>query len=278
MSKDFEVKDHSVSGELFTLKYDARLHMYRTYPKPLENELPAYYDSEDYISHTDGSRSLFERAYQFVKRIALKKKYKLLLSYYQKENSVLDIGAGTGDFIEYLSGQGWSVSGAEPSSKARDLAKSKGLDLKNDIAEFDTSFDIITMWHVLEHVYHLEDQISWLKEHLTKNGTLFIAVPNFESTDAHQYKSDWAAYDVPRHLYHFSKKAVKLLFEENGFQLVDVKPMKFDAYYVSLLSEKYKSGKINYVRALRAGMKSNSKAKRSKGYSSQIYVLKHQKN
>lgn len=275
MHTNFEVKDHSITGETFTMHYDSALHMYRTDPKPPEENLFRYYESEDYISHTDGKRSLFEYAYQFVKRITLSRKHKLLKAYHPKKGAVLDIGAGTGDFLEHLSKKNWKTLGVEPSKKARSLAQKKGLDLSTSISKLESQkFDVITMWHVLEHVYDLEDQIYWLKKSLSKEGTLFVAVPNFESYDAIHYKEYWAAYDVPRHLYHFSQKSIELLFGKYGLEVVSVRPMKFDAYYVSLLSEKYKKESFKYLRAIWIGFLSNVKARTSGQYSSKIYVIK----
>lgn len=278
MKESMTVKDHSVSGEVFTLQYDAKYHMYSTTPKPSLEELPSYYESENYISHTDGKRSLFEQLYQLVKGITLSRKQKLLRKYHPHLGSVLDIGAGTGDFIDYLKNKNWQVHGVEPSSKARLLAESKGHQLVNTIELLgDRSYDVITMWHVLEHVYDLNKQISWIKEHVKKEGTVFIAVPNFESYDAEYYTSAWAAYDVPRHLYHFSQMSLQLLFKEKGLEVVETIPMKFDAYYVSLLSEKYKTGKSSLAKAFLTGWRSNAKARRTTQYSSLIYVIKHTK-
>ncbi|MFT5862677.1 MAG: 2-polyprenyl-3-methyl-5-hydroxy-6-metoxy-1,4-benzoquinol methylase [Flavobacteriales bacterium] len=278
MKKPFEVKDHSVSGKTFSLRYDAQSHMYFTEPKPSEAELPSYYESKDYISHTDGTRSFFEKVYQGVKQIALSRKHNLLKKHVPTQGTVLDIGAGTGDFLEFLSKKGWNIQGVEPSEQARSLAAKKAIVLEKELPRDTSPFDAITMWHVLEHVYELEAQWSWLKTHLAMDGTLFIAVPNFESHDANVYSAHWAAYDVPRHLYHFSKKAIKRLAQENQLEVVAVHPMKFDAYYVSLLSEKYKKGRMRFVQAFWNGWISNFKARRSGAYSSLIYVIKHQKN
>lgn len=277
MKKTFEVKDHSVSGKNFSLVYDAQRHMFFTEPKPSQLELPAYYESEDYISHTDGTRSLFEKIYQVVKQITLARKQSLLKKYIPTKGSVLDIGAGTGDFLVYLSKKGWNINGIEPSEQARALAEKKNIILEKELPQGKRTFDAITMWHVLEHVYDLEQQWSWLKNHLKENGTLFIAVPNFESHDAKVYGTHWAAYDAPRHLYHFSQKSMKMLAQENQLEVVGVHPMKFDAYYVSLLSEKYKKGRMDFVKAFHNGWISNMKARRSGAYSSLIYAIKHQK-
>ncbi len=176
-----------------------------------------------------------------------------------------------------MSKKGWNVSGVEPSEKARKLASQKNIHLTEALPEEETMYDAITMWHVLEHVYDLKEQLAWLKNNLSREGVLFIAVPNFESHDASLYKSNWAAYDVPRHLYHFSRKAIQLLFEEQHMKVVDVHPMKFDAFYVSLLSEKYTSGKMNFLKAFLSGWRSNQKASKTGAYSSLIYVIQHAK-
>lgn len=280
-SKDkfvFKVKDHSVSGEEFELWMDNQWELLVTYPQPTPEQLPAYYESADYISHTDGKRTLFEKAYQFVKGIALANKLQLINSLNTK-GAILDIGAGTGDFLLTCKNDGWQVTGIEPSAKAQSIAMSKGITMtasQNDLP--DHSFDVITMWHVLEHVPDLEAQLQSLKRLLKPEGTVIIAVPNFKSYDAQHYQSFWAAYDVPIHLWHFSKTSIEKLFAMQAMELVKVLPMKFDSYYVSLLSEKYKTGQMNYVKALWVGWRSNLKAKRSKQYSSHIYVLKNTKN
>lgn len=273
------VKDNSVSKENFELVYDENLDMLITSPQPDENNLGKYYESEDYISHTDGKRSLFEKAYHFIKNIALKNKLSLINNLQQSKGNLLDIGAGTGDFLLVAKNNGWNAIGIEPSEKAKSIAKSKGVELKSNLSELESnSFDIITMWHVLEHVPNLENQIKELRRLLKPNGTILIAVPNFKSFDANYYKEFWAAFDVPRHLWHFSKTAIQKLFAKEELELLKILPMKFDSFYVSLLSEKYKTGKMNYIKAFSVGMQSNLKAKKNFEYSSHIYVLKNAKN
>ena len=270
------VKDHSVSQEIFDLYYDEYLDMLVTNPQPDSENLGKYYDSPNYISHTDGNKSLFEKLYQAVKNIALKNKLNLINSLSENKGKILDIGAGTGDFLAFVKQNGWQTIGVEPSQKAKEIALKKGVDFVNETSELDNqSFDIITMWHVLEHVPDLEKQIHELKRLLKPNGTLIVAVPNFKSFDANHYKEFWAAYDVPIHFWHFSKTAIKLLFEKQNMKLEKVLPMKFDAFYVSLLSEKFKTGKMNYIKAFFIGLKSNFKAKQTSEYSSHIYILKN---
>ena len=270
------VKDHSVSKEIFELYYDENLDMLITHPQPSLENLGKYYESEDYISHTDNKRSLFEKAYHFVKGIALKNKLNLINSQQVAKGRILDIGAGTGDFLTVAKNDGWETVGIEPSDRAKSIAKNKGISFVESTTVLENqSFDVITMWHVLEHVPDLDFQIKELKRLLKPTGTLIIAVPNFKSFDAKYYDSFWAAYDVPIHFWHFSKKAIKMLFAKKNMKLEKVLPMKFDSFYVSLLSEKYKNGKMNFIKAFFIGLQSNCKAKRNLEYSSLIYVLKN---
>jgi len=273
------VKDHSVSKETFGLHHDEKLDLLITFPKPTETELPSYYESEDYISHTDGKRTLFEKVYQYIKNIALKNKLDLINGLQPEKGNLLDIGAGTGDFLAVAKQNGWKITGIEPNEKAKNIAINKGISfVENSELLEKESFDTITMWHVLEHVPDLDFQIKELKRLLKANGTILIAVPNFNSYDAKHYGSYWAAYDVPRHLWHFSKTAIKLLFEKQDLHLQKVLPMKFDAFYVALLSEKYQKGKMNLINAFLVGLKSNFKGSRNLEYSSHIYVIKNDKN
>ena len=270
------VKDYSVSKETFDLYYDETLDMLITHPQPSLENLGKYYESEDYISHTDNKRSLFEKIYHFIKSIALKNKLNLINSLQPNKGIILDIGAGTGEFLSVAKNDGWQIIGVEPSDKAKAIAKSKGVSFVEKTSELENhSFDVISMWHVLEHVPDLDKQIKELKRLLKPKGTLIIAVPNFKSFDANHYGKFWGAYDVPIHFWHFSKTAIKLLFEKEEMKLEKVLPMKFDSFYVSLLSEKYKSGKMNFVKAFFIGLQSNWKAKNNFEYSSHIYILKN---
>lgn len=270
------VKDYSVSQETFDLYYDQTLDMLVTNPQPSIENLGKYYESEDYISHTDNKRSLFEKLYHFIKSIALKNKLQLINNLSENKGKILDIGAGTGDFLLVAKQNGWETTGIEPSEKAKQIAIQKGVSFAENTKDLQNqSFDVITMWHVLEHVPNLENQILELKRVLKPNGTLLVAVPNFKSFDANYYGKHWAAYDVPIHFWHFSKTAIKLLFEKQNMKLIKVIPMKFDAFYVALLSEKYKTGKMNFPKAFFIGLKSNWKAKTTLEHSSHIYMIKN---
>ncbi|MEH1007716.1 class I SAM-dependent methyltransferase [Winogradskyella sp. ECml5-4] len=273
------LKDHSVSKETFQLLYNKELDMLETYPQPEGEKLSEYYKSEDYISHTDTKRNLLEFAYHKVREISLKRKLKLINSFQSETKVLLDIGCGTGDFLQTALNNNWKVTGIEPNESARQIANSKTNNSVFSTEELlklkPQSFDVITLWHVLEHLPNLEMHTALLKSLLKPNGTLVIAVPNYKSYDAEYYKNFWAAYDVPRHLWHFSKNSISKLFSKEHMALVKLLPMKFDAYYVCLLSEKYKSGVMNPIKAFWIGWQSNRKANRSKEYSSHIYVLKN---
>ncbi|MCY2686532.1 class I SAM-dependent methyltransferase [Salinimicrobium sp. TH3] len=268
-------KDHTVSGEYFELRKAKDLDLLATFPRPDLEQLPSYYKSENYISHTDSKRGFFDKVYQQVKNLMLKNK----LNWIEKEKTpgvkILDIGAGTGDFLRAAKNRNWEVFGVEPNPDARKLASEKGVELEKTTSSFfDHSFDVITMWHVLEHVPDLEEQIKELDRLLKPNGLLVIAVPNFKSDDAKKYEENWAAYDVPRHLYHFSPSAIKDIFNSTGFLLTSQKGLFFDSFYVSLLSEKYSSASGNLLRAGYNGIISNFKARSSGNYSSLAYFLK----
>lgn len=274
-----KAKDHSVSGEEFELILNPEFGFLETTPQPSPDKLSEYYKSEDYISHTDSQRNLFEKVYHLVKKISLKKKLNLINSFSEESKNVLDIGCGTGDFLQTAKQNNWIISGIEPNEQARKIANQK-----TDNSVFETeqllrfkenSFDVITLWHVLEHLPNLENHISVFKKLLKPNGTLIVAVPNYNSYDATYYKEFWAAYDVPRHLWHFNKTSVSRLVSKKSMEVIKVKPMLFDAFYVSLLSEKYKSEKMNLIKGFSIGLLSNLKSMTTKEASSLIYIIKN---
>jgi len=274
MNAYLKVKDHAVSKEDFELREDPTYGLLKTLPVP--PNLDRYYQSEDYISHTDGRRSLFEKAYQLVKRHTLSRKEKLLRNCLKRQGNLLDIGAGTGDFLAYAKQKGWNAMGMEPNAKARERARNKGISLLDDTAALpDASFDVVTLWHVLEHMADLDRQLSELKRICKPKGWIVVAVPNYRSYDARHYGACWAAFDVPRHLWHFSKTAIEKLFAEKQIALQSIRPMYFDSFYVSLLSEKYKTGKMNAPKAVYMGLLSNLNGIFSGEFSSHVYLLKN---
>ncbi len=275
-------KDHIVSRETFELLLDEKTELLITSPQPEAGELMKYYESDDYISHTDSKKSVLDKVYQLVKNYTINKKIDLINSLEKSDKSILDIGCGTGDFIYACKNNNWKIRGIEPSSKARNLTIDKLNSDLSIVASIEDllkngkeTYDVITMWHVLEHVLNLEKYIEQLKALLKPNGTLIIAVPNYKSYDATYYQKYWAAYDVPRHIWHFSQKAINEIFSKKEFLVIKTIPMKFDAFYVSLLSEKYKTGKSNLIQSFYRGFVSNLKANRSGEYSSLIYLIKN---
>jgi 2-polyprenyl-3-methyl-5-hydroxy-6-metoxy-1,4-benzoquinol methylase len=274
-------KDFFLTGESFEIVNCHRCGFRFTNPRPQAEELGKYYESTEYISHSDSRKGLFASVYQLVRKYTLARKLSLI-NKYQRKGKVLDIGCATGQFLNYMALHGWEAIGIEPDLKTREHAISKyGLSVfpEEHLNSFEKlSFDVITMWHVLEHVSDLNGRMSQIKSLLKPQSTLIIALPNCNSYDAKKYKGFWAGYDLPRHLYHFSKQDVTLLVEKHGFKVVKILPMKFDAFYVSLLSEKYKSGKMRWLPALWNGFWSNLSSGSGNGHSSLIYVIKNETN
>ncbi|MUH35148.1 class I SAM-dependent methyltransferase [Zobellia amurskyensis] len=268
-----KTKDFSISGEDFELHLDEELEMLVTKPQP--QDLQKYYESDAYISHTDASKSALDKMYQIVKRFSLVQKVFLINRYAKGQKTLLDIGAGTGDFLLEAEKWKWSVQGVEPNRDARMRSREKKMELlpKIDVLP-QTKFQVITLWHVLEHLPNLDEQIKNILKHLEEDGALFIAVPNYKSFDAKHYQEFWAAYDVPRHLWHFSKESIQKVFSKHNMELVKTKPMWFDAFYVSILSEKYKTGRQNFIKAFFVGLWSNIRAVFNGQPSSVIYILK----
>ena len=270
-------RDFFLSGEEFTISKCGKCGFRFTNPRPEANELGRYYQSTDYISHSNTRKGLFASVYQLVRKYTLSRKYALLRKFHQ-QGKILDIGCATGQFLNYMESRGWVATGIEPDEKTRNRAISEfGLKVfpEDQLNVFENaSFDVISMWHVLEHVSMLDQRMEQLKRLLKPGGTLIVALPNCNAYDARKYGMFWAGYDVPRHLYHFTSSDVEFLFGKYGFKIIRVLPMWFDAFYVSLLSEKYKSGKMRWIRALWNGFWSNLKSGQKNGFSSHIYVLK----
>ena len=267
------VRDHFKSGEIFTLKPHPEHGYLTTQPAPSEMDLPSYYDSKEYISHTDANKGLLARCYQWAKKIALKRKANLIASQVPNKGKLLDVGAGTGDFLNYMKDLDWDVNGTEPNEAARSLADQKGIKLVTNLDQLpNQKFKVITLWHVLEHITHLEEVLDRIKNMLEEDGVLIVAVPNYRSWDATYYGAFWAAYDVPRHLWHFDQDSMQSLMRSR-FDFKKTEPMLFDSYYVSLLSEKYKGSSLGIFRAAFQGWRSNRKAAKSGEYSSLIYIF-----
>jgi 2-polyprenyl-3-methyl-5-hydroxy-6-metoxy-1,4-benzoquinol methylase len=273
-----ECKDNTVSRETFQIVQCNSCGFKFTNPRPEEEQLGKYYKSEDYVSHSNTKKGFINSTYQSVRKYTLLKKLQLISKYY-KTGKILDIGCGTGEFLNTCKNAKWNTIGIEPDDDAREMAiQNFRLDVRREeeLKDLDDeSFDIISMWHVLEHVPNLNERVEGLKRLIKPKGIIIIAVPNCDSLDARLYKEEWAAYDVPRHLYHFTPQDIEALFRKHELKVFRILPMIFDSFYVSMLSEKIKSGNTNIIRSTWNGLRSNLSALKSgKKYSSQIYLIR----
>jgi SAM-dependent methyltransferase len=273
------VKDHTVSKQIFSVWQCDHCLLRFTQDVPDAAAIGSFYKSENYISHTNTSKGIISRLYKMVRKQALKQKRKLVKKVTGIHNGkLLDVGSGVGAFVNEMHLHGWKTIGLEPDADARKIAQEIfKCDLKDTGELFhlpENYFDVITLWHVLEHVHDLHGYIDQFKKLLDENGKLIVAVPNYTSLDATIYKENWAAYDVPRHLYHFAPQTMELLMRQHGLKSPKYKPMWFDSFYVSLLSSKYKKGKTGWLSALWTALRSNINAIRNKKRcSSLIYIF-----
>lgn len=273
-------EDFTVSHEKFSIWQCGNCSLRFTQDVPDENDIAPYYQSSEYISHSDTRKGLINQVYHRVRQQTLKQKRNWIRQYTKLDKgSLLDVGCGTGAFLNIMQQGGWQVTGLEPDEGAREIARKEYQLNVNDISEFyqlpENSFDAITLWHVLEHVHELQPYVEQLSKMLKKDGVLFIAVPNYTSLDAGLYQNDWAAYDVPRHLYHFSPKAMTTLINGHHLRLQKMKALTYDPFYISLLSEKYKHGHIRWFNGIIAGAKSFLKTSSDSSKSSSIlYIIR----
>lgn len=277
-----EIKDFAVSQEPFIICNCTNCGLKFTNPRPTEVTIAPYYDFPEYFSHDDKAKNLTQIVYQGVRKYAVAKKVKHLNSLKPLKGKYLDYGCGTAELLSKANDAGWKVTGIEPNEKARNLANSKlGEKIFESIEEIpkDKTFDIISLYHVLEHVHSLRKTIKTLIKHLKSDGYILIAVPNPESYDATKYGEHWAGWDVPRHLYHFNHKSIERFGEIFDLQLIQEMPMSFDSYYVSLLSEGYADPKQSllkkYCKSIISGKMSNNAAAKTAGnYSSNLFIFK----
>ena len=275
-----QAKDYTVSQETFDIIKCEQCGFMLTTPVP--PNLGRYYESTQYISHSNQTSGITDALYKFARTITLRWKTALINHYNNlPTRSLLDYGCGTGAFLSHAKKSGWKVSGVEPAEKPRAMAAAATQTTITETLQQqpDQKFSVITLWHVLEHVEQLHSILQQLSDRLQDNGTIFIAVPNYKSLDAQTYKSQWAAYDTPRHLWHFDQTTMATLMKQHGLVLHKILPMKLDALYVSILSEKYKthpspSGLGSVLRGLFTGIKSNLAALRNQEYSSLIYIAR----
>jgi SAM-dependent methyltransferase len=279
IQKLLDIQDYTVSHEIFEVWHCSKCTFRFTQNIPTADNIGPYYQSANYISHSDTQDGFIHRCYHMVRNYTLQLKRKLIQETTGKQiGDLLDVGAGTGAFSKVMKNAGWAVTGLEPDETARknalEINELQLLSPDNLYKISPESFDAITMWHVLEHVHDLQGYLEKYHSILRKNGRLIIAVPNYTSYDASVYQQYWAAYDVPRHLYHFSPESMSMLADKKGFKINSIRPMWFDSFYVSMLSEQYKTGGNQYLSAFWTGLLSNLKTIFDhKKCSSVIYIL-----
>lgn len=273
------LKDEFLTKEDFQIHECHNCGLLFTEPRPPKDKIGEYYKSEEYYSHQENKQGFIPRIYERVKSINLKNKYNMATSG-MKLGTMLDIGCGVGDFMHTMETHGWKTVGIEPSEEAVNIAKKRtkaSVHRPEELKDFpNESFDLITMWHVLEHVDDLKFEIAQLQRLLKKNGRLVLALPNFKSYDAEYYKEKWAAYDVPRHLNHFCKQSIKNIFKDSELTWMKTNKLHWDAYYISYMSEQYKHHSLALARGVFRGFVSNIKARKSGEWSSLVYIFEKQ--
>ncbi|WP_114748314.1 class I SAM-dependent methyltransferase [Pleomorphovibrio marinus] len=272
------IEDHAISKESFTICKCENCNLLFTNPRPDEKNIHHYYESPNYISHSNKTNGWIDLIYKSVRRYTIRQKLLWLKKFHPKKGRLLDYGCGTGNLLKEAKKDKWITIGIEPNQKAREIAIQKELDVRTNLVEIqkEKKFDVISLFHVLEHVHNLDNTIKQLLDRLKKRGILFIAVPNHESHDRKHFENYWASYDIPRHLYHFENSSMEYLANKYKLKIKDRIPMLFDSYYISLLSDKYQKDNSNPISSFFKGLKFNKKAKSDGNYSSIVYVLKKQ--
>ncbi|MDO5523967.1 MAG: class I SAM-dependent methyltransferase [Bacteroidia bacterium] len=275
---EFTCTDYFVSGENFDIVSCSGCGLRVTRHRLSEDALGAYYQSENYISHSNTRKGAINSIYHAARRLMLKKKR----NWVEKQTAandkkLLDVGCGTGYFAASMQKRGWNVVGVEKSDSDRKFAIEIKLEVVPSLKEIggNNRFDTITLWHVLEHLGDLNHAMQSFNRLLTPQGTLFIAVPNHTSADAEKYGTHWAAYDVPRHLWHFAPTQMLQLAEKHGFRVAATRPFHLDGFYISILSEKYKGSSMYFIKGFFSGLNTwFSTLANTEKSSSLLYVLK----
>ncbi|MCS6904309.1 MAG: class I SAM-dependent methyltransferase [Bacteroidia bacterium] len=256
-----QAPDFLVTRQEFQIVKCQNCNLLFTNPRPTEETIGLYYESQEYISHSNTQASLLAKLYQVVRKYTIRQKANLIRQKISSPTHLLDVGCGTGEFLSFMEKKGWIVTGIEPSEKARRYAqKYYRLNIFEPSYLFDLpekSYEVITLWHVLEHLHRVNEYLERLKKLLKPDGFLILALPNSQAAEARYYGSYWAAYDLPRHLYHFSPSTLQHLLKKHRIQVLEKKRMLFDAFYVALLSERYQDHALAYLRAFGCGFWSN---------------------
>ncbi len=270
------LKDEFLTKEDFHICECLNCGLLYTMPRPKKEKMGEYYKSNEYYSHQENKKGFIPKVYEKVKKTNLKYKYKLATRGLDI-GKMLDIGSGVGDFLHTAESHGWQCIGVEPSEDAKNIARQRTKANLIESAEIenlpDQMFDVITMWHVLEHIDNLRWQVEQLQRLIKPKGRIVIALPNYKSYDGQYYKEKWAAYDVPRHLNHFNRTTIVKIFNTKGLRLISTDKLKWDAYYISYMSEQYKLHQFPLLRGALRGWLSNIKARRSGEWSSLVYIF-----
>lgn len=269
-----KTKDYFKSLESFSIVKTDIPGILKTIPIP--DHLDSYYDSVNYLSHIESPNTAIDYIYTFIRYINLKFKTSYLPPIQTPAPKLLDYGCGTGDFLVRANALGYQAEGYEPNEKAADILTKKGINTIKSIQNIDYQYDIITLWHVLEHIKDPKSILTSIIEHLKPGGLLLIAIPNYESWDAHHYNSYWAALDTPRHIWHYNSTGIRNLMAKYPLDYQKKVGQPFDAYYISLLSERYRKSRVPILKALIYGSISNLIALYNKEFSSNIYVFQRQ--
>ncbi len=270
-----KIKDHFLSKKEFSIIETDIEGIFKT--SPLPQNLTKYYESRDYISHHQDSGSIKEKIYKFLQRFNLNYKRNILAAEVGIQLKILDYGCGAGEFVKFIENE-YTTFGFEPNEHARNFAQKKSNKTKfltkPDLSEIeDNSLDIITLWHVFEHIEDRDFYLNLFYKKLKPEGVLIIAVPNYTSYDGQKYKEFWAAYDVPRHIWHYSRKGMQRLISTSQWKIKKIKPLLLDAYYISMLSEKYKKNPLFWLKGFIVGAISNYKAVKNGEFSSLVYII-----
>jgi 2-polyprenyl-3-methyl-5-hydroxy-6-metoxy-1,4-benzoquinol methylase len=279
MTRVLQAKDYTVSKNTFDIVRCASCNLLFTNPRPEAEQAGYFYKSENYISHSNTQKGLVNKLYHAVRNITLKQKTHLIQGCQQGSKNLLDVGCGNGHFLHACQQNGWNTYGMEldPDTAARAAALTQQSIYPNlEAIPNDITFELISLWHVLEHVYELDAYFKFFKNRVAPNGKLLLALPNSNSYDAAYFKEFWAAYDVPRHIYHFNPETIQSVAKKHGFKLKTQRGQIFDSFYIALLSHEYKTGKKKLLSSFLIGLLSNALAFFKTGnYSSNIYIFEH---
>ena len=266
-------KDYLVSNEKFEIVWSKYKGIAKTYPKPLKNNLKEYYNSENYISHNPKAIGLISLVYLAIRSLMNRNKLKMIKPFLSKNDKVLDFGSGSGSFLYKLNFK-YESYGVEPNDFARSTSLAKGLRVVSAMKEYKVKFNMIFLWHSLEHVYDINKTINEFSQKINSKSILVIALPNIRSFDAKKYKSFWAGYDVPRHLWHFTEEGIIDFLERKKFKFIKKRPLFWDALYISYLSEKYRKSKFSLIKGVVWGIISNLTAIKTGQFSSKVYFFR----